>query len=145
MLAINVEPSLQYSWSFCWLMTAEGKSDKMAADMAVQRCGIEFLDAGKKRHSLAIIDTWWMFLKPKQGMWAQCGCGWCQQWWQWQWVASTGTDVYGLASRPFVHHWWKIDTDAADYVKNGVLYLTICSIKKCYCTLFITCSFHGNK
>lgn len=99
----------------------------------------------KKWHSLAIIDTWWMFLKPKQGMWAQCGCGWCQQWWQWQWVDSTGTDVYGLASRPLVHHWWKTDTDAADCVKNGVLYLTICSIKKCYCTLFITCSFHGNK
>lgn len=36
-------------------MTAEGKSDKTAADMAVQRCGIEFLDAGKK---MALIGNY---------------------------------------------------------------------------------------
>lgn len=32
-MALDVEPSLQYSSAFCWLRTAEGKADKMAPDM----------------------------------------------------------------------------------------------------------------
>jgi len=55
-MAVEVEPSHQYSIMFCCCVTAEGQSDRMVH--IKQGSGIEFLHVEK----MAPIDTYWCLL-----------------------------------------------------------------------------------
>ena len=39
-----------------------------------------------------------------------------QQWQQWQWVISAGSDLYGSSMQVFVHHW--DIANGGEYVEN---------------------------
>ena len=84
-------------------MAAEGQSDKMVSDMEVcmkQKCVIEFLCVEKK----APTDIHLGWLRPN------CGYeynGVFQQWWQQQWVTSTGASFDEHDMQALVHRWWK--------------------------------------
>jgi len=61
-----------------------------------------------------------------------------QQWWQQQWVTSTGANCYKHDIRALLHHWQK---QRANNSSDCVQKYWICSIKYCYHTLYICCSF----
>ena len=65
-----------------WQMAVEGQSDKMASDMEVQRCGIEFLHVEK----MAPIDIHWYMLDvygdQTRDEYSEVVGGVFQQWWQ---------------------------------------------------------------
>ena len=87
-------------------MAAEGQSDTVASDVEVhtkQRGGIEFLE------TVAPIDVHWCLLNVD---------GVFQQWQQWQWVTSTGSDLYECNMQALDHHWWKCTASAGDCVEK---------------------------
>ena len=103
-------PPCQYSIIFCcvWQMAAEAQSDKMTSNVEVhmkQRRVTESPPA-EKCHPRTFVDTCWTLMETQQWMWAQWG-GAFQQWWQWQWVTSTGVDFYKSGMQGLVHCWWK--------------------------------------
>ena len=91
-MTVEVEP---LHISAMWQMAAEGQSDKMTSDMGVHVA--EFLHAGK----MAPTDIHWHLLNGYGDHNHGCkhsevvGSAF-QEWWQQQWVTSTGTDVYEL-------------------------------------------------
>ena len=78
-------------------MAAEGQSDTMASDMEVcmkQRCVIEFLHK-EKIASVDIYQHFECFWRPTSGCeHSETVDDVFQQRWQWQWVISTGRDIY---------------------------------------------------
>jgi len=71
-------------------MTAEGQPDKIALDMKAcmnQRCVTEFLHAEK---TVPINIHFWRPTSECEH--SEAVGGTFQQWWQWQWVTSTGAD-----------------------------------------------------
>ena len=73
----------------------------------------------KKLHSLTFTDACWTFVEIKQWMWAQWGVGGAlQQWWQQQWVISSGVDVYEHSMQALVHCWWKLAANGGECVEK---------------------------
>ena len=104
----------------------------------------------KKWHPLTFIDTCWVSMETKQWMWAQWGSGGALQQWQqqherqamiWMTMQIFTRVSCGLLLIDVKNAWLMVVT----MLKNSVLWLMICSIRCCYFTLCICCSFHGNK
>ena len=77
-MAVEAEPSHQYSSNAAvWQMT-ERQSDKMASDMEMhmRQSVVEFLHV-EKLHPLTFIYAFGIFLETKKWMWAQWDGGWC--------------------------------------------------------------------
>ena len=81
-MAVEVEPSHQYSATFCCCVT--GGSTGAVWQNGIWR-GSAFEEkewnlippCRKKWHPLTFTDACWMFLETKQWMWAKWGSGWC--------------------------------------------------------------------
>ena len=84
-MAVEVEPSCQYSVTCCCCVTheAERQYDRMVSDVEVQRCVIAFLHAekhGSHWHSLMLAECFW---RPNSGSeHNKVTGGGFQQWWQ---------------------------------------------------------------
>ena len=101
----------------------------------------------KKLHPLTFMVTCWMFMEIKWWMWAQWGDGWCH--------FSSGDNNSGSPSlvQIFTSTACRLLFIAAEnaglmvvtMLENRVLNVRVCSIKWCYCSLYICWSFHGNK
>ena len=81
-MAVGVEPSCQYSITFCFCVTDGNRGSSLRVWHLTWKC-IWSKDVSltssmqKKWHSLTFIDTCWMLMETKQWMLAQWGGGWC--------------------------------------------------------------------
>ena len=132
-----------------WQMAVVEQSDKLISEIEVhlkQRRGIEFLLVKKNCthwHSSKLTECFWrpnIECEHHEVMTAVF-----QQWWQRQWVMSTGADFYEHGMQTLVHCWQKCIASGSDCVEKWYFYLRICSTNWCYYALCISCSFHGNK
>jgi len=90
-------------------MAAEGQSDKMLYDMEV------FMK--QRWDPLTLISACWTSMGTKQWTSTQWGGVW-QQWWQWQWVTSTGADFYEHTMQALLNYWWKSIANGGDCIEK---------------------------
>ena len=144
-MAVKVEPSHRYCIRLCCFVTDGSRG-------AVWQNGIWYGSAFEAK-------VWhWMPPCGKNGThwhsWIHAECFWrpnseCEHSevvggvLQQQWVTSIGADFYEHNMHDIVHHWQKCIANSGWKVFWKIV--RICSIKWCYCTLCICCSFHGYK
>jgi len=137
-MAEEVEPSCQYSVTFCCCMT-DGSRRAVWQDGVWRRNAYEAKmwnnsSMWKKWHTVTFIDACWMFMETKMWMWAQWGGGGAfQQWWQQQWPLRAWHAGSSSSLAKMHSQWWWL------LIEQILNYKTI-SFKQCYCALIISCS-----
>ena len=123
-MAVEVEPSHQYSITFCCCVTDGSRG-------AVWQNGVWHGSAyeakvchwippcrknGTHWHSLMLAEHLW---RPNSGCeHSEVVGGAFQQWWQQQWVTSTGAGFDEHGMQALVHCWWKCIANGGDYVEK---------------------------
>jgi len=74
---------------------------------------------GTHWHSSMLAERFWRLTSGYEHSGAKGGT--FQQWWQWQWVTSTGIALYKCGTQAFVHCWQKCIANSDDCCKNSVL------------------------
>jgi len=116
-MAVEVEPSHQYSLTFCCCVTdgSRGVVWQKVSDVEVgmkQRRVTEFLHVEK----MAPIDIHW---RTNSGCEHSKAVGVAfQQWWLWQWVTSAGADFGEHGMQALVHRWWKCIANSDTYFER---------------------------
>ena len=70
-------------------------------------------------HSLRLAECFWRTISEYEP--SEVVGGAFQQWWQWQWVISTGTDCHERGMQALGHCWWKGTTNGGDCVEKECL------------------------
>ena len=114
-MTVVTEPSHRYSITFysTWQLTAERHSDKTVSDMEAcmrQTCGTEF----PYEEKVALSDIHGCLLNGyrDQSVDVSTLSGMFQQWWEQQWITSTGATFYECGMRVLVCCW-------QEYIANG--------------------------
>ena len=123
-MAIEVEPSHQYSIKFCCCVTDGSRGavwhNSVWHGSVYETKACHWIPpCGKKWHPLTFIDSCWTFMETKLWMWAQWGSGW-------YFLAVVTTTVVHLPDADFykhgvqapVHCWQKCIANGVDYVEK---------------------------
>ena len=115
-LAVEVEPSHQYSPTFCCCVT---DGSRVAYEAKAWNWIPPCWKNGTHWHSLMLADCLWRSNRGCEHSEAAGGAFW--QWWQWQWVSSIGADFYKHSTQALGHCWWKGTTNGGDCVEKECL------------------------
>ena len=146
-LAVEVEPSHQYSIPFCCHVTDGSRGavwhNGIWCGSVCERKVCHWISPRwKKWHSLTSVDACRKLMETKKWMRAQRGGRW--------WKPKTGGRphlcrfFYKYGMQALVHCRQKCVANVDDYFEKQS-FVDENLICQCYCSLCIYCSFHGNK
>ena len=122
--ALEFEPSCQYSAKFYCQVTDGSRG---AVWQNGVWCGstckanvchwiLQYRKDGTQWHSSVLAECLW---RPNSGCeQSEAVSGVFRQWWQQQWVTSTGIDLYKQSMHTLVHHRWKCIINNGEYVEK---------------------------
>ena len=132
-MAVEVEPSCQYSVTFYWHVMDDRRGATWQKWHLTWECkwskGWNWISTCRKNctywDSSTLAECLW---RSNSGFGHSKAEGGAFQWWQqWQWITSAGTDFYKYSMQALVHCLRKCIM-MVTILKNSILWLRICSI-----------------